>query len=387
VFSSRLPSRLEPNAFSRLLAAARASGAPLIDLTETNPTVVGLTYPGGLLAGLADPGALRYDPAPLGSAPAREAVAAAHAAGVTADRVCLAASTSEAYSLIFRLLCDAGDEVLVPRPSYPLFDLLTRLDAVQPVPYRLDLHGGWCLDRRGIEAGISTRTRAILVVSPNNPTGSRLHDDDRDWLVGVAAARGVAIIADEVFAAYPLQPATPARSLAGESRALVFTLGGLSKSAGLPQLKLAWIVVSGPGPVVGPAMARLEIIADTYLSVSTPVQRAAASLIEAGASIRRQIAERLTSNLQVLRTIVAREPSLTLLEPEGGWSVVLRLPATRPEEEWVMRLITEAAVVAHPGYFFDFDEEAFLVLSLLPEAGLFADGASRIARLVATIAA
>jgi hypothetical protein len=254
---------------------------------------------------------------------------------------------------------------------------------VRPVHYRLDLHGGWCLDRRGLEALLSPRTRAILVVSPNNPTGSRLHDDDREWLVGVAAQRRIAIIADEVFADYTRQPSAPGGSLAGEHRSLVFTLGGLSKSAGLPQVKLAWAIISGPDDVVAPAMARLEIVADTYLSVSTPVQRAAAGLIDGAHAVRRQIAGRLASNLQTLRTIVAGEPALTLLEPEGGWSAVLRLPATRSEEEWITRLIAEASVVAHPGYFFDFDAEAFLVLSLLPDPHVFAEGASRIARLAA----
>ena len=387
MFSSRLPDRIEPNALSRAVSAARESGVPLLDLTETNPTAVGLTYPSDLLAGLADPAALRYAPSPLGDRGAREAVAAAAGPGATADRICLTASTSEAYSLIFKLLCDPGDEVLVPRPSYPLFDLLTGLESVRPVSYRLDRHGGWCLDRRGIEQGVSPRTRAVLVVSPNNPTGSRLHDDDREWLAGLAAEREIAIIADEVFADYLLQPAAPARSLIGESRALVFTLGGLSKSAGLPQVKLAWAVVSGPDALVQAAMARLEIVADTYLSVSTPVQCAARRLIGAGREIRRQITARLASNLQTLRHVVAGEPLLTLLEPEGGWSAVLRLPASRSETEWIMRLISEMSVVAHPGYFFDFDEEAFLVLSLLPEPDVLAEGARRIARLVAAVPA
>jgi aspartate/methionine/tyrosine aminotransferase len=381
VFSSRLPGRLDPNPFSRAVAAARASGTRLLDLTETNPTVVGLTYPPDLMDVLAAPESLRYEPTPLGHRRAREAIAALAGAGVRADRVCLTASTSDAYSLIFKILCDPGDEVLVPRPSYPLFDLLTGLEAVRPVGYRLDLHGGWCLDRRSVEAALSPRTRAVLVVSPNNPTGSRLRDDDRAWLVAVAADRQVAIIADEVFADYPLQASVPARSLAGEPGALVFTLGGLSKSAGLPQLKIAWAIVSGPDGLVESAMTRLEIAADTYLSVSTPVQRAAVRLIEAGRDIRRQIGRRLVSNLRALRTIVAGEPSLTLLEPEGGWSAVLRLPAVLSEEAWIRRLLA-AAVIAHPGYFFDFDEEAFLIVSLIPDPEVFAEGANRIARVV-----
>jgi aspartate/methionine/tyrosine aminotransferase len=385
VFSSRLPARIEPNAFSRALGEVRAAGVRLLDLTQTNPTVVGLTCPDEVWAALADAGSARYEPEPLGHLAAREAVAGEYGGRCQADRICLTASTSEAYALLFKLLCDPEDEVLVPTPSYPLFDLLTRLEAVRPVPYRLDLHGGWSIDRAGFDAALSARTRAVLVVSPNNPTGSRLHDDDREWLVSVAARRGLAIVADEVFADYPLQPVGQARSLAGEERALVFTLGGLSKSAGLPQLKLAWVLGSGPESLIGPAMTRLELIADTYLSVSTPVQRAARRLLFLARSRRQQIASRLALNLQALRTIVADAPALTVLPPEGGWSVVVRVPAWHSEEEWVLRLLQDASVVVHPGYFFDFGEEAFLILSLLPEPEVFAEGVRRLARLAAGV--
>jgi aspartate/methionine/tyrosine aminotransferase len=287
--------------------------------------------------------------------------------------------------MLFKLLCDAGDEVLVPSPSYPLFELLTGLESVRAVTYRLDPHGGWCLDRRSVEAGLTTRTRAILIVSPNNPTGSVLHDDDREWLVALASERRVAIIADEVFAAYPLRLQRSSQSLTGEPRALTFTLGGLSKSAGLPQVKLGWMVLGGPEPRVAEARVRLEIIADTYLSVSTPVQVAASRLIEAGAIVRAQILARVRGNLDSLRDAVASEPALTLNEPEAGWSAVIRVPAIVPEDVLVLRLLREAAVLVHPGYFFDFDEEAFLVVSLLPPPSAFVEGIARIARIVGEV--
>lgn len=382
MFSSRLPARIEPNALSLAVAAARAEGGRLLDLTETNPTTVDLDYPSGILDALADPAALTYRPEPLGLATARAAVARFAGPDVVPEQVVLTASTSEAYALLFKLLCDPGDEVLVPRPSYPLFELLTGLESVRAVPYFLDRHGAWCLNRRSVEAALTPRTRAILVVSPNNPTGSLIHADDRQWLVALAAERHVAIIADEVFGRYPLMSDDPCVSMAGESDALVFTLDGLSKSAGLPQVKLGWVVVSGPETRVPETMARLEIIADTYLSVSTPVQVAAATLVDAGASVRRQILTRVRLNLETLRQRIAREPSWTLMEPEAGWSAVLRVPAVMSEDALVLRILRDARVLVHPGYFFDFDDEAFLVVSLLSRPDRFEEAVDRMAELV-----
>jgi hypothetical protein len=386
VFSSRLPARIEPNAVSLAVASARASGAHLLDLTDTNPTGVGLAYPDDLLAALADPRGASYHPDPLGLPEAREAVCRHLGGSATADRLVLTASTSEAYAMLFKLLCDPGDEVLVPKPGYPLFDLLSGLEAIRATSYRLDRHGGWNIDRGSVESALTPRSRAIVIVSPNNPTGSTLHDADREWLVALAADHRLAIIADEVFAGYLFRKRLPWTSLASESRALVFTLGGLSKSAGLPQVKLGWIQVSGPDARVPEAIARLEIIADTYLSVSTPVQVGAARLIEAGRAIREQILARITRNLDALRQVVAASPLLTLVEPEGGWSAVVRVPAVVPEDALVLRLLREEGVVVHPGYFFDFDEEAFLVLSLLPAPTVFDRGVAAIARLVGQMA-
>ena len=388
MFSSRLPQTLAPNAISRAIAAVRASGTPLLDLTETNPTAVGLPYPADLLAPLADPRGVRYRPEPRGLAVAREAVAAEYARdglAVPPDRVVLTASTSEAYALLFKLLCNPGDDVLVPQPSYPLFDLLTRLDGVPSRPYRLEYHGVWSIDRGSLEEALTPSSRAILVVSPNNPTGSMLRAADRAWLLELCAARGLALIADEVFAAYPLGPRADACSIvsAGDTRALTVSLGGLSKSAGLPQVKLGWMVVQGPEVLVAEALERLDLICDTYLSVSTPVQLAAPRLIEAGRGLRAAIAARLADNLAALGERLTGWPAATLLEPEGGWSAVIEVPATHAEEALVLRALRDARVMIHPGHFFDFAHEAFLVMSLLPDRRVFTDALDRLLPVVA----
>lgn len=381
MFSSRLPDRLAPNALTRALDTLRRSGATLLDLTETNPTAVGLPYPDGVLAPLADSRAGRYRPDPRGLAEAREAVSADYrrqGLAVPADRIVLTASTSEAYGLLFKLLCDPGDAVLVPQPSYPLFNLLTRLDGVAARPYRLEHDGVWSIDRASVEQALVPGARAMLVVSPNNPTGSILREDDRRWLTAFCAARDVAIVADEVFADYPIAPRPDGCRLAGDAHALTFALDGLSKSAGLPQVKLAWIAASGPKTLVSAALERLDLIADTYLSVSTPVQVAAARLIESGRAIRSAVSARLGENLAALRARVAARPAVTLLEPEAGWSAVLQVPAVASDEAVALRLLQEAHVVVHPGYFFDMPSGTFLVLSLLPAPAVFAEAVDRI---------
>ena len=375
MFSSRLPATLAQNAFSRAVDALRRSGVPLLDLTETNPTMAGVAYPADVLAPLADPRGARYAPDPRGLVDARAAIAASYArdlsVSASADRIVLTASTSEAYALIFKLLCDPGQAVLVPRPSYPLFDLLTRLEGVEARPYALEYHGVWSIDRASVEAALRSDVRAVLVVNPNNPTGSMLRADDREWLVTLCAKRGAAIISDEVFAGYPLAPRADACSLAGEKRALTFALGGLSKSAGLPQVKLGWMLVDGPDAHVAETLERLDLITDTYLSVSTPVQLAAGRLIERGHAIRAAILSRVRGNLDVLRGAVRGYPAITLREPEGGWSAVLEVPATMGDEALVLKIVESAHVIVHPGYFFDFAGGAFLVVSLLPEPDVF----------------
>ena len=379
--SSRLPGSLAVNAVARAVDAKRRSGTPIVDLTQTNPTGAGFTYPNELLEPLANPRALDYDPQPLGLWSARAAVAAdfrRRGIVISADRVALTSSTSEAYGLLFKLLCDAGDAVLVPHPSYPLFEHLTQLECVQAIPYALEYHGGWRVDLESIKPAALDRVRAILIVSPNNPTGSFLHRDDFAALSDLAAMNGWAIIGDEVFADYPLDAAPGATHVLAGADALTFSLGGLSKSAGLPQLKLGWIGCGGPTGKVDEALAAYEVIADTYLSVSTPVQAAAAELIERGAAIRSQILARLHRNLASLRNVASQVPAIDVLRVEGGWSAVVQVPQLRSEEALVLELLENDNVLVHPGYFFDFSREAFIVVSLLGEPATFDQAIARV---------
>lgn len=388
MFSSRLPPSLEPNPLARAVARMRAERASFIDLTESNPTRAGFEYPRDLLAPLADPGSLDYDPHPLGLWAAREAVACEYrrrGSEIDPERVALTAGTSDAYSLLFKLLCDPGDAVIVPRPGYPLFEHLTRLDGVSFSPYDLEYHGRWSIDVASIARAISSRTRAVLVVSPNNPTGSFVSAAELDEISDLCARHGVALVGDEVFADYVLDSQAPrATSVVVQRRALAFGLGGLSKSAGLPQVKLGWIAAGGPEDLARHAMERLELVCDTYLSVGTPVQRAAARLISAGAAIRHQIAGRIARNWQDLQSVAAQRPACRLLHAEGGWYGILQVPATAGEEAMVLELLEADRVLVHPGYFFDFPREAYLVVSLLPEPDLFHRGVERVLERVAT---
>lgn len=381
--SSRLPANLEPNALARASDAKRRQGVTVADLTESNPTRVGLSYPPSLLADLASPQGLAYDPQPLGLWPARAAVAAdfrRRGIVISADRVALTSSTSEAYALLFKLFCDAGDSILVPRPSYPLFEHLARLESVTPVPYDLEYHGTWRIDLDSVRRAVTPRVKALLIVSPNNPTGSLLHRDDLGVLAELAAEHDCPIIGDEVFADYGLDSAPAATHVLAASDVLTLSLGGLSKSAGLPQVKLGWIGFGGPAAKVDAAMAAYEIVADTYLSVSTPVQVAAASLIEQGALVRAQIQARIRENLASLRKLAAEFSSVTVLPVEGGWSAVLQVPALRSEDALALELLEKDDVLVHPGYFFDFPREAYVVVSLLPAPAVFAPAVSRVLR-------
>ena len=389
MFSSRVIGHRATNRLARAVADHRRFGRPLFDLTVANPTTVGIAYPPRILAPLSDAAALTYAPAAFGLRAAREAVARDYdrrgtgvatdaGGGVDPGRIVLTASTSEAYSLLFKLLCEpAGDDVLVPVPSYPLFDHLTALDGVHPVPYALEYHGRWEVDLDGVDAAWTSRTRAVLAVTPNNPTGSLLTSSELAQLADRCRARDAALIVDEVFADYPLASAAAAPPPAPSS-ALTFRLGGLSKSAGLPQVKLGWILLDGPDALVQDALDRLELIADTYLSVSTPVQAAAARLIADGAMVRDAIQCRICANLARLRAATGRVPSLELLNAEGGWSAVLRVPARESEEEMVLELLDRHDTLVHPGFFFDFAHEAYMVVSLLPDPDVFAHGTERL---------
>ena len=384
MFSSRLPPQTDTNELTRALAELRAAGVAIADLTESNPTRAGIPYPDGLLASLAQPRALEYEPHPLGLPSARAAVAADHRRrGVEIDpaHVALTASTSEAYSWLFKLLCDPGERVLVPRPSYPLFEHLTRLEGIRAEPYDLEYHGRWEIDADQLRAAPGD-VKAILVVSPNNPTGSYISSAELGRLSAVCRDRRWALVADEVFADYPLDESSPLTDIAAKSGVLSFTLAGLSKSVGLPQVKLGWIVAGGPAAQRDAALAALELIADTFLSVGTPVQLALPELLRQGAAIRTAIQRRTRDNLQALRDAARRFPACDVLRVDGGWSAVVRVPATRSEERLVLDLLEREHVLVHPGYFFDFRSEAFIVISLLPDPAIFGDAIARVLRCV-----
>lgn len=382
MLSNRLPAHAEINTLSRTVAALRAAGTALVDLTESNPTRVSLPYPADLLHELSSERALCYDPQPFGLRTAREAVAADYARrGVAADpeSIVLSASTSEAYSWVFKLLCDPGDAVLIPQPSYPLFEHLTRLESVRAIPYRLEYHGRWEVDFESIAAA-ADRVRAVLLVSPNNPTGSYVTAREADRLASICEERGWAIVSDEVFAEYALDAQSPETEIARRSNVLSFTLGGASKALGLPQLKLAWTLVDGPPRERADTLAGLELIADAFLSVGTPVQVAAPDLFQRAVPVRRAIHERITRNLAAARAVAAAFPACDVLPVEGGWSAVIRVPATRSEEALVLGLLQQEHVLVHPGFFFDFPHEAFIVVSLLPPEHVFHEAFTRVLR-------
>lgn len=379
-FSSRVPSDLAPNRLAAVIDRLRAAGETFVDLTESNPTHAGLDYPADLLKPLGDPESLSYRPDPFGLLSARTAVAADFARrglNVRPDRIVLTSSTSEAYSLLFKLLCDPGDEALVPRPSYPLFEHLTRLDAVVPVSYPLEYHGRWTIEMDELTRRVSARTRAVLIVNPNNPTGSFVARRDIEHLGSICHTHAIALVGDEVFTDYTLSSDAMPTSVLDQHTALAFSLGGLSKSAGLPQVKLGWMGIGGPDDEVEEALQRLAVIADAYLSVATPVQQALPALLRAGATVRRRIQDRLTANLATLTAVLSVDPSCRVLHADAGWYAVIQVPAIRSEESLVLDLLERDRVLVHPGYFFDFVSGAFLVVSLLPHSDEFTSGVRR----------
>ena len=374
MFSSRVRHASGRNELAAALDGRRAACLPIIDLTLSNPTRAGIAYPPGLLAPMARDCSLRYDPEPFGMLPAREAVCvdlARRGVSVSPTRTVLTASTSEAYSLLFKLLCDPGDVVLAPRPSYPLVEHLTDFEGISLEHYRLEFHGRWEVDVEDLrrKAG-SGRVRAIIMISPNNPTGSMVTDRELDAMAAIAVEHDLALISDEVFADYPLADSQPVSALR-QDQALTFCLGGLSKSVGLPQLKLGWVAAGGPGPLVADALDRLETICDAYLSVSTPVQAAAAELLSAGTVVRAQIQARVRQNYRELRMLASANRACSVLPSEAGWYAVVQVPATHSEDTIVLDLLESTGVLVHPGYFFDFEREAFIIVSLLQEPQVF----------------
>ena len=376
MFSKRVPPDLRPNSIARALAA---TGRVAYDLTVSNPTRCGLDYPETLLRPLADREGLTYRPDPLGLRSARETVAGEYrrrGAAIDAERVVLTASTSEAYSYLFKLLCDPGDTVLIPAPSYPLFEHLARLEGVRSRSYALDPDGDW--QPGPIDPG-TDRARALIVVHPNNPTGSLVHTGGANVLAQRCASDEIALVADEVFFDYRYDNGSERLSFAGRDDVLTFTMGGLSKSLGLPQLKLSWIVVSGPEDQVQVAVERLSFIADNYLTVGSPVQLALPSLFRDASPVHSVILDRCRQNLQTLIGEVTNVSAISVIEPEGGWNACLRFPAVVDEETLALELL-EDQVAIHPGYFFDFPTEGYLVLSLLPPPGTFVSGVRRLLR-------
>jgi aspartate/methionine/tyrosine aminotransferase len=372
---------MEPNGLALELARRRREGLAHLDLTVSNPTRCGFAYPeAAIRAALAGPEVLAYEPDSRGPVRARAAVAAYHGHGVDPDDLVLTASTSEAYSWLFKLLCAPGDEVLVPAPSYPLFHWLATLEGVAARPVAALRHERWELDLDGLEAACGPRTRAVVVVNPNNPTGQFLARGEWEGLLALCARRGLALLVDEVFADYPLEPGPDRLATALEAVAPgcpLFVLSGLSKIAALPQVKLGWIVARGR-----PARDLLEplgFIADQYLSVSASAQAAAPDLLALAPGIRTGILERLGGNLAALDRVLAAHPHLSRLRVEGGWSALVRCPALEPGEACAVRLLRDAGVLVHPGHFFDLPGDGYLVLSLLPRPEAFRDGAGRLA--------
>jgi aspartate/methionine/tyrosine aminotransferase len=369
---------LAANVFGARLDAARAAGGRLVDLTETDPTRCGLAWPAATLAeALADPRLARHEPSPQGLPEARAAVAAwlaARGAPVPPGRIVLTASTSEGYALLLKLLCDPGDEILVPAPTYPLLDVLARLEGVSLVRYPLAWDGEWHVDLAALAGRVGPRTRAVVVVSPSNPTGAVLSRPELDALDALCAARGLALVGDEVFA--DTAPAgTP--SVAGARAALAFHLAGLSKTCGLPQLKAAWIAAAGPEALVGPALARLEVVADAYLSVSGPAQLALPRLLAARETFLSPLRARLAANRACLAP-PAGAP-WDVLPARGGWSAVVRVGERTDDEALALSLLEEDGVAVWPGFLFDFDRPGHLVVSLLPPEGRFGEGVRRLA--------
>ncbi|MGA7794332.1 MAG: pyridoxal phosphate-dependent aminotransferase [Candidatus Acidiferrales bacterium] len=372
---------------TRALEEHRRSGKELFDLTASNPTTCGFSYPEGeILAALTDPRGLVYRPESKGLREARKAVAEYYAgragfsgsvARVDPERILLSSGTSEAYSHIFRLLCEAGDEILVPAPSYPLFEFLADLADIRLVPYPLLYDHGWQIDFAPLRAALTPRSRVVLVVHPNNPTGSFVKPREAAELAEICASREMAIVVDEVFLDYS-SGATPAQTFALSDAALTFTLSGLSKISLLPQMKLAWTVVSGPDAVVQTAIDRLEIIADTYLSPSAPVQLALPKFLSLRHALQAQLQQRISANLSVLDTLLRESKSLARLDREGGWYAILRVPMTGTDEDLTVALLERCSVLVHPGHFFNFEREGFLVLSLITPEQEFQDGLRRL---------
>jgi len=381
MFASRTNWNLAENRLTIATAEHRRSGRPFFDLTISNPTECGFAYDEpAILAALSSPASLHYQPTAQGLLSAREAVAAYYRekkAAVAAPDLFLTTSTSEAYSYLFRLLCNPGDEVLIPSPSYPLFDFLADINDVRLVRYPLVYDHGWQLDFSSLERAITPRTRAAIVVHPNNPTGHYATLREQTQLSTLCAQNNLAIIADEVFLDFAVQ-GTAAPTFAAQNNALTFTLSGISKLCGLPQMKAAWIAIAGLDGLKNAARARLEVIADSFLSMSAPIQHALPALLATRAAFQSQLLVRVRANLAQLDAQLAAQTLCSRLAFEAGWNVVLRVPATQSGELLALALLTDHGVLVHPGHFYDFSQDGYLVLSLITTERTFQEGVRRL---------
>lgn len=378
---------LSPNTFSLACRRRIAAGLPLLDLTQSNPTSVGLDFPSKpVLRALSNAASMLYEPDPLGLASAREQVAASYRTrGVSlhANQLVLTASSSEAYAYLLKLLCDPGETILVPQPSYPLFDHLARLEGVSILRYPLLADDGWRVDIATLRAAIRPDTRAIFLVSPNNPTGSFLHEDERIAIEAVAREHDLAIVCDEVFSPYVWRDTEDRVPCAAVNAAApTFSLGGLSKSVAMPQMKLGWIAVGGPEETRHALMPRLAMIADTYLSISTPVQHALPALLDAAESVQHQLAHRIRTNLHTLARVFTNKSLVSVPTVDAGWYAPLRVPSVLSDEAWSVLLVDREGVVVHPGSFFGFAREGTLVVGLIAPPDVFEQGVRRLERRV-----
>ena len=385
MFSHRTDWKLSPNRFTQAQQELRAAGREVLDLTISNPTRAELHYdPETILQALVNPEAMDYDPQPKGLRSAREAVAGYYGKqhnDIDPESIVLTTSTSEGYSYVFRLLCNVEDEILVPKPSYPLFEFLADLQDVKLVPYPLLYDHGWQIDFPSLYKAVNHRTRAVVVVHPNNPTGSFVADKERSVLNQFCREYNLALVADEVFLDYAHDGAARA-TFADNREALTFTLSGLSKISGLPQMKLAWIVTSGTDEQVDAALARLEVIADTYLSMNAPIQLAAPVLLEQRHSIQPLVLDRVRANLSELDRGLAKQKICRRLDVEGGWYAVLRVPVTQSDEDLAIEILRKQSVLVHPGHFYDFPNDGYLIVSLITPLQDFRKGIAKVLELL-----
>lgn len=383
MFSKRTDWTLTPNRFTSALSEARAAGVKVLDLTLSNPTRAGFPIDAETILGsLTAAEVLDYDPQPKGLLSARKAVAHYYREdheefGVDPESLVLTTSTSEGYSYVFRLLCNPGDELLVPKPSYPLFEFLADLQDVKLVPYPLLYDHGWQIDFPSLYKSVNHHTRAVVVVHPNNPTGSYASADEKAAFNAFCKENGLSLIVDEVFLDYPHDGA-PRSSFVQNHEVLTFTLSGLSKVSGLPQMKVAWMTTSGPEAEKREALARLEVIADTYLSMNAPLQLATPTLLAQRKRIQPLLLDRVRANLRELQHQLSLQKTCTQLDAEGGWYAVVRVPVTQPDEDLAIKLLAESSVLVHPGHFYDFPSDGYLVLSVIPQQADFREGLRRI---------